>query len=221
MAIYEFTNEQFNRIRGTWGAVDENARPHLRNFQIWRGVATGASAYNWPSNGHDSVESGCVIDKLRSAVGGMQFDMPTDSEWEFACRAGSSTKYCNGTTTADLAKVAWYEANDDGSPNEVGLKEPNAWGMYDMHGNCAEYCLDKCSKRTSDPVWDPTGPMEDEIILPTDNVSRYATIRGGGRWSNSYPKTNYGADACKSYSYAIFGFGESAASLRPTLVLNH
>ena len=216
IAVYEFTKAQHNKISPTWNPQDENGIPVSWAFSHWRGNPVGASAYNWPSNGHESVSAGCLIDKLRTLVGGIPFDMPTDAEWEYACRAGSSTKYCNGDTEADLAKVAWYSANADGVLHEVGLREPNAWGIYDMHGNCAEYCLDKCSKRTSDPVWDPTGPMQDDIVLPTDNVNRFTTVRGGGRWG-AY--ASWSADKCTSTYVQPLGYGEESSTVRMTLPL--
>lgn len=218
MAIYEFTNAQYNRISNGWPAQDENGVAVKWTFTNWRGDPIGTSAYNWPSNGHNSVLSSSLIGKLRSATGGFLFDMPTDAEWEFACRAGSSTKYCNGDTAADLAKVAWYKDNADNVAHEVGLKEPNAWGFYDMHGNIAEYCLDKCSKRTADPVWDPTGPMQDDVDpLRTDGSNRIITVRGGGIWGDY---KSWEASDCYSYSVSAWGPTESKCALRVTLPLN-
>ena len=216
MAIFEFTKAQHNKISPTWNPQDENGIPVSWAFNHWRGIPVGASGYNWPSNGHESVGASCLIDKLRTLVGGIPFDMPTEAEWEYACRAGSSMKYCNGDTEADLAKVAWYKENADGVAHEVGLKEPNAWGLYDMHGNCMEYCLDKCSKRTADPVWDPTGPMEDDIVLPTSNANRYTILRGGGRWGDY---ASWTTDKCTSYYVEPLGYSEQKATVRMTLPL--
>lgn len=217
MAIYEFTDAQYNHIRGTWAARPDDALPTMWNFENWRGNPAGASAYNWPSNGHDSVESGRIIGKLRTAVGGIPIDMSTSSEWEFACRAGTSTQYCNGDTEEDLAKVAWYSANADGVVHEVGLKEPNAWGLYDMHGNAAEFCLDKCSKLPADPVWDPTGPMQGDIVFPTDKTSRILTLRGGGRWGDY---ASWSADYCTSFAVNARSATEAVPTVRLTLLLH-
>ena len=218
MAIYEFTDAQYNHIRSGWSIRPDDAIPVMWNFESWRGNPGGDSAYNWPSNGHDQVQSAKVLGKLRTAVGGIQFDMSTSAEWEFACRAGSSTKYCNGDTEEDLAKVAWYSANADGVLHEVGLKEPNAWGLYDMHGNAAEDCLDKCSKLASDPVWDPKGPMQDDIVLAdSTKPKRYITVRGGGKWSTY---STWSTDDCmSSYVWALDN-GEANCSVRITLPLN-
>jgi formylglycine-generating enzyme required for sulfatase activity len=66
--------------------------------------------------------------------------LPTEVEWEYACRAGSTTAYCSGESSDDLAKVAWYAGNAASQTHEVGQKPPNAWGLHDMHGNVWEWC---------------------------------------------------------------------------------
>jgi len=68
-----------------------------------------------------------------------EFRLPTPDEWEYCCRAGTTTKYCSGDTEADLSYVAWYSKNSEGKPHAVGTKTPNAWGIYDMHGNVEEW----------------------------------------------------------------------------------
>ncbi|MFC1608117.1 SUMF1/EgtB/PvdO family nonheme iron enzyme, partial [Candidatus Latescibacterota bacterium] len=63
------------------------------------------------------------------------YRLPTEAEWEYACRAGTSTKYYNGSTESDLDKIAWYKDNCNNSPQPVGLKSPNSWNLYDIYGN--------------------------------------------------------------------------------------
>jgi formylglycine-generating enzyme required for sulfatase activity len=68
--------------------------------------------------------------------------LPSEAEWEYACRAGSQAQYSFGNAQEDLGRYAWFEDNSDGSPRVVGSKEPNAWGLHDMHGNLYEWCED-------------------------------------------------------------------------------
>ncbi len=197
MAIYEMTNSQFRKLNNTT-TVSDNALPMSETFENFRGDPVGDSSYNWPSNGHDKV--GGQLATIRTTLGGIMLDYPTHSEWEFACRAGSTTKYCCGDSTSGLANVAWYaKANDKG--HEVGTKEPNAWGMYDMHGNVAEWTLDKCTELSADPVWDPTGPMQDDATLYGGN--RMAICGGAASSTAAYLESGNGTMDEKSTKGAV------------------
>jgi formylglycine-generating enzyme required for sulfatase activity len=89
---------------------------------------------------------------------GRKVQLPTESEWEYACRAGTTTLYHSGDTIADLERVAWFNANSGGKPHPVGEKQPNAWGLFDMHGNIREYVRDLWDESPRDDATDPTGP---------------------------------------------------------------
>lgn len=109
--------------------------------------------------------------KRLNASGKNTFRLPTDAEWEYACRAGSTSKYCFGDSEAQLGDYAWYSANAGGQAQPVGKKMPNAWGLHDMHGNVFEWLQDWPVDNSSE-VTDPQGP-------PLDSNRRVAR---GGSW---------------------------------------
>ena len=96
---------------------------------------------------------------------GYAYSLPTEAQWEYACRAGST-----GEFEGEVGELAWYVRNSGRSSSRVAQLKPNAWGLYDMHGNVAEWCLDKFGPTPSGVLTDPYG------ILP----SGYYVVRGGG-----------------------------------------
>ncbi|MHB9030242.1 MAG: formylglycine-generating enzyme family protein, partial [Candidatus Latescibacterota bacterium] len=87
------------------------------------------------------------------------FRLPTDAEWEYACRAGSTTMYNLGNAESDLARAGWYISNSEHRTHAVGGKAPNAWGLYDMHGNVTEWCNDWFQWYTSVTETNPIGAL--------------------------------------------------------------
>ena len=107
---------------------------------------------------------------------GVFYRLPSEDEWEYACRAGSTTTYFFGNDETQLDKYAWYEGNSKSKFQKSGLKLPNAWGLYDMLGNVCEWTLDHYEEKRLANRQDSAGNI---FVAP--NKSRYPkALRGGG-----------------------------------------
>ncbi|MBI5688053.1 MAG: SUMF1/EgtB/PvdO family nonheme iron enzyme [Verrucomicrobia bacterium] len=119
--------------------------------------------------------------KWLSAKTGQYYRLPTEAEWEYACRAGTKTAYFFGDDASKLGDYAWYVKNCGGATKKVGLKKPNPWGLYDMHGLLWQWTLDQLQPYTKDAQTDPW-------VKPT---KPYPHATRGGSWQNE-------ADRCRS-----------------------
>jgi formylglycine-generating enzyme required for sulfatase activity len=135
-----------------------------------------------------SVEDDSFMGRLRRKTGLGGFDLPTEAQWEYACRAGTTTAWNNGTTNvytsvesdrdSELDKLGWY-GKEKNSAVEVGLKEPNAWGLYDMHGGQLEWTLNYSQDDNTKDTIDPVGPTKAAQTVTTLRRAR------GGSWFHS------------------------------------
>ena len=154
VAIYETTQAQYQNAVGSNpsanGTLDDWPSAQHPVEYVSLGDLRGTTL-RWPQDGH-AVADGTPVSKFRAATG-LALDLPTEAQWEFACRAGVKYAYANGCLEdwPNRTKIGWLKGDSDGYAQgkahfRVGLKEPNAWGLYDMHGNVLEWCLDRGDK---------------------------------------------------------------------------
>jgi formylglycine-generating enzyme required for sulfatase activity len=144
--------------------------------------------FNWRNPGfaqtdnHPVVEVGWQDAVMFCAWAGRQagrkMRLPTEAEWEYACRAGTQTAYHFGDDPRELSEYSWYSANSKEGTHPVGTKKPNAWGLYDMHGNVSQWCQDwhETTYYAQSPKRDPQGP----------NDGALRSVRGGAWYSTAW-----------------------------------
>ena len=148
-AVFETTQRQWELVTGKRPSYFANetcyaTRPVERiSYNMLRGTATGAQ---WPET--NSVDDVSFLGVFRTLTG-LAFDLPTEAQWEFACRAGTATDYSYGD--APNGAYMWYKDNSGGETEPVGTRRANNWGLYDMHGNVSEWCLDWYVDDPADP----------------------------------------------------------------------
>ena len=132
------------------------------------------------------------------------YRLPTEAEWEYACRAGTQTAYFFGNDPAKLKDYAWFDQNAGGKPHPVGQKPANPWGLFDMHGNVWEWCNDfyKVDYYQESPKESPRGPKTGDTKVVRGGAWKFSaeSCRSGYRYNED---PGY-ADVC--FGYDIYGF---------------
>jgi len=178
---YEVTQEQWQAVMG-------------RNPSRYVGPKNPVENVSW-----NDCQAFLTRLNLRTGMTSGVFTFPTEAQWEYACRAGSTTRWCFGDAEPSLRDYAWYGGNFGLRTSPVGQKRPNAWGLYDMHGNVGEWCADWFDLRyyAASPLDDPKGPP----------LGLLRVVRGGW-WGEAATRTGSAcrtADSPKSAS-PIVGF---------------
>lgn len=185
MGVFEVTQKQWELVMGTWPGSSPSSSygrgdaypAYYVSYNDIRGSSSGAQ---WPASA--AVDASSFLGRLRAKTG-LDFDLPTEAQWEYACRAGTMTMYYWGDEMNDF--YAWYYNNSDSKTHPVGTKLPNAWGLYDMNGNVWEWCRD----------WYGT------LVYGTDpdgSASGSSRVQRGGSWRNN-------SDYCTSSYRGSFG----------------
>ena len=152
-------------------AADAVSRPTKPYVEMSFGM--GKDAYPAISMTQHAANKYC---EWLSAKTGQYYRLPTEAEWEYACRAGTTTAYSFGDDPAQLKNYAWYGANSDFKYQKVGRKKPNPWGLYDMYGNVMEWCLDQY-----EPNAYQNPPARDSWVKST---RPYPHVARGGHWDD-------------------------------------
>ena len=164
---YEVTQEQWQAVMGS-------------NPSYYKGTNLPVEQVSW-----NSAQG--FLTNLNDRVKGYRFRLPTEAEWEYACRAGTTTQYSFGDGDGALPEYGWFTGNGERKTHPVGEKKPNPWGLYDMHGNVWEWCQDWYAPYPGGDVTDPTGPATGKTI-----------VMRGGSWSHG------SRDLWSSYRFGRF-----------------
>ena len=213
IGVFEVTQRQCENIMGeNPSSYKGDMRPmeHV-SYDMLRGANKGSA---WPEN--NAVDEWSFMGQMRKKAGNI-FDLPTEAQWEYACRAGTATALNSGKDLSnrfecqEMSEVGRYSRDYfDGKGGyaqhtKVGSYIPNAWGLYDMHGNVYEWCLDWFVQYTGDAT-DPKGGEEGEFRI----------LRGGSFQDYAYCcRSAYRRDAFQSQGYP--GFANFVYGLRVVL----
>jgi len=178
LGVHEVTQAQYKKVMGknpSYFQGDQVAERHPQTNRVVKDVDSSnhpVESVSWD----EAVEFCQRLSALpEEKKAGRVYRLPTEAEWEYACRAGSQTVYGYGNNAESLGEYAWYDGNSGSKTHSVGQKKPNAWGLHDMHGNAWEWCSDwfGADYYTQSPKDDPKGPLS----------GSFRVLRGGS-WLN-------------------------------------
>ncbi len=181
MASAEITWDQFELF--LYREIDDEMLPEGNevNIQV-DGVSAATMPYvNFNRPGYPIVNitqyAASTFCKWLSALTGVYYRLPTEAEWEYACRANTTSSYSFGNAVEEVGFYSWHQGNSNGTFQKGGLKEPNAFGLYDMHGNVAEWVIDNYQPTTYAQIKDG---MSNPIIYDPEVL--YPNVVRGGSW---------------------------------------
>jgi formylglycine-generating enzyme required for sulfatase activity len=190
IGLFEVTEKQWEQVTGSNPSdFSGNERPVA--WVSWNAIRGNT---NWPASSEVSANS--FMGRLRTRTG-LAFDLPTEAQWEYACRAGTTMAYSYGASAN--GDYMWYTSNNPwGQTYDVGTKKANPWGLYDMHGNVWEWCLDWYAwNMGTAAVTDPQGALSG-----SDRVARGGSGDSGAASCRSARRGYYNP----SHAYSDIGF---------------
>ncbi len=158
---YEVTQELYHVVMG-------------KNPAKWQGPRNSVEQITWAEASEFCKRVTRELQQRKRIGADEQIRLPSEAEWEYACRAGTTTAYSFGDNGAELGEYAWYKKNAPGNDPPVGVKKANPWGLYDMHGYVAEWCLD-----TAHPNYDGAPTDGSAWVDAKADAKAEHVIRGG------------------------------------------
>ena len=193
--IFEITQKQYELVTGSkpsWFKGDMLPVEKV-SWDLIRGVS---STHNWPKI--KTVDSNSFVGRMRARTK-IKFDLPTEAQWEYACRAGTITQYSFGDN-AD-GDYMWFKDNSSNETKEVGTRLSNAWGLYDMHGNVMEWCLDWYGSLVGGI--NPEGPLAGNYRVSRGGAFGISAGECTSSWRHRHFTNNAGSN---DYGFRIISF---------------